>query len=83
VKKRKHDKTLFVGVAAEPHHDPERGEPVHKGLARGALHKAAQQYREGEIDPAEMDAHIARAHNRLTDMMPIPMPPPSHRKRKK
>ena len=86
---KKHDKKLppeaFSGNTQEPFNQ----EAPHRNLARGALHKAAQQYQDGEIDAKEFHGHIARAHNRLKEpamLMPAPTSAPvrvkSHRKKK-
>jgi hypothetical protein len=54
-------------------------EPIHKSLARGAFHKAAEKFRNGEMSDGEFDKHIHQAHSRLQDPMPmmsaVPMEP--------
>lgn len=67
----------MFGGSAKPH---PADEPIHKGLARGAFHKAAQKYKDGEIGDKEFQGHIKQAHSRLQDpispmgmAMPMPM----------
>ena len=50
---------------------PHPVEPVHKSLARGAFHKAAEKYRNGEMDAGEFDKCVHQAHSRLQDPMPM------------
>jgi len=86
MKKHKHTHPTpkdFTGVSDAPH-VPE--EPAHKPLARGALHKAAKAFKEGEITPDEFDQHVKRAHGRLHDygmMAAMPTPPTPAKKRKR
>ena len=61
----------FSGVIEDPL-PPE--EPVHRGLARGALLKASKSFREGEMGPSEFNKHIKTAHGRLQEPMHMPMP---------
>ena len=74
--KRKEEKGLKAGFSGvvEP---PFPAEPVHKGLARGALLKAAKGYREGTMGAKDFNEHIKRAHSRLQEpmgMAAMPMP---------
>ncbi len=76
MKKHKHTHPTpkdFTGVSDAPH-VPE--EPAHKPLARGALHKAARAFKEGEITSKEFDAHIKKAHSRLQDYPSMAQPAP-------
>jgi hypothetical protein len=65
----KHDPT-GGGIIEDP---LPSGEPIHRGLARGALLKASKKYREGEMGPGEFNKHIKTAHSRLQEPMNIPM----------